>query len=1230
MNGAVDVTEANSHLSMARPRGQRAHQAMLPRTSPLRPPMLLASIAVMAAAVAGARCSGVVKLSNPEGQVSDGSATTDYSKRPFIAQGLVQGRDSTPCDGTEAGVGCEQSDGWKFFRHGKGAIDALGYTNTYSYDLCAAQPDMCYASDMYCAWEINVPGPARVELTVEAYHIEPQLDTFRIYEGVPLYTEVNGVIAVSYAHTASMEDLSCVGCDAWGLETMGPSFRPAGIGTTSGSIIGAGFARAPRKIVVNSHAAFLYFHSDSSGVYPGFTLSYRTLPVLCKPGFWIPIVRRVGKKYTWSSTVRSMGNDCYPCSSSCGDAFSCPLGSSANVTGDQGSSCALCKAGNFGAPSQLQYTTETCAGPCPAGQACFSQAKPVLISSTVPVNCEPGTFSAGGATACELCDAGYFCRGRSVSATGKADATAMDTPCGPGRYGNAGATNDMCSGECRAGYFCPAGSSSSTANMCGRRLNGVFCPPGSSEAQLVPDGKLAIGGVDSRTRTDIADCPPGAFCVGDTQTGCPEGKYVAEAGAASVVACKSCPNGFRCQLSGAGREGKIGSASGKSVSCAPDDSAQPERWYCIGGIRYVIPSRDTTTYSTPQDGPRFSRSGFSTISTADEGVKVVFGILYKACPPGSSRQNETASCTICPAGTFKATSDDAPCALCACSTFSAPAATSCDGTCADGSFGNIATSTCEKCGPCTTGVRMQCSGSNAGFCSSCPAGKFFLQDKKKTCEDCPAGSWCQSGKQFACGSINLFCPANSANPTSVAIGHYSVPTNASEEHRTGQNSCEAGFSCAKGVQQACPPGRVCQVSTVQARVFNAVGQTVVVNVTTESLCAENQFVYDGACVDCPPTGADCADGIIKLQLEHWYSPDYGSLKEFWGKRSKNEIPSHTDIYRCMADACTTKNGLPACLEGRKGTLCAVCEDGYFITDQRACKKCPESASVDKTLWALVTVIVLCGALWSAKRKIEQKHPKLALSMKEKLPEVLKLLTGLAQILGSFAVVLYRVPWPEAFTDVMSLFSVVRRPPWRRCARLPRATASATAQHAHHPPLPLLCVAKFGCVRAAVHPLLRHCLDLLRAVSIARLVLLGHHRNFCSAAFLRVFQGQHRARKARQDVHGLEHLPAVSVPHLPQHFEDRHPHAALPHHQRCALPAERHLGLVRVGGVRQILVLRRLWCVRLPHWHRRLLHGSRRHEARQAATRLVARPREGDGGQQLRGVLFPMQRQRQYQ
>ena len=69
-------------------------------------------------------------------------------------------------------------------------------------------------------------------------------------------------------------------------------------------------------------------------------------------------------------------------------------------------------------------------------------------------------------------------------------------------------------------------------------------------------------------------------------------------------------------------------------------------------------------------------------------------------------------------------------------------------------------------------------------------------------------------------------------------------------------------------------------------------------------------------------------------------------------------------------------------------------------------------------------LALAAAAWQAKRKIEKRHPKLAASIKEKLPEVLKLLTGMFQILGAFATVLYRVPWPAAFRAITSFTSVL--------------------------------------------------------------------------------------------------------------------------------------------------------------------------------------------------------------
>ena len=68
---------------------------------------------------------------------------------------------------------------------------------------------------------------------------------------------------------------------------------------------------------------------------------------------------------------------------------------------------------------------------------------------------------------------------------------------------------------------------------------------------------------------------------------------------------------------------------------------------------------------------------------------------------------------------------------------------------------------------------------------------------------------------------------------------------------------------------------------------------------------------------------------------------------------------------------------------------------------------------------VVFMVALAGAAWHAKRRVEARHPMLAASIKEKLPEVLKLLTGLFQILGAFATVLYRVPWPGAFRTITS-------------------------------------------------------------------------------------------------------------------------------------------------------------------------------------------------------------------
>ena len=55
------------------------------------------------------------------------------------------------------------------------------------------------------------------------------------------------------------------------------------------------------------------------------------------------------------------------------------------------------------------------------------------------------------------------------------------------------------------------------------------------------------------------------------------------------------------------------------------------------------------------------------------------------------------------------------------------------------------------------------------------------------------------------------------------------------------------------------------------------------------------------------------------------------------------------------------------------------------------------------------------------RRIGERNPALLKAIMDKLPEVLKLLTGMVQILSAFATVLHHVKWPSAFSNMMGIF-----------------------------------------------------------------------------------------------------------------------------------------------------------------------------------------------------------------
>lgn len=192
----------------------------------------------------------------------------------------------------------------------------------------------------------------------------------------------------------------------------------------------------------------------------------------------------------------------------------CPTGTYSTGTGN--SSCTTCEEGKYNTGTK---NTVACSLTCPAGYQCpngvksdcacgtYSASGSISCSTTAegqysyknsgsPSNCSAGYYSssgscscaacasgytsAAGASSCFTCNAGYYYNGSACSAVGKGYYSPANQvaryQCGAGRYGNT-TTNSAstCNGACKAGYYCPAGSTSATENYC---TIGYYCPSG--------------------------------------------------------------------------------------------------------------------------------------------------------------------------------------------------------------------------------------------------------------------------------------------------------------------------------------------------------------------------------------------------------------------------------------------------------------------------------------------------------------------------------------------------------------------------------------------------------------------------------------------------------------------------------------------------------------------------------------------------------------------------------
>ena len=188
--------------------------------------------------------------------------------------------------------------------------------------------------------------------------------------------------------------------------------------------------------------------------------------------------------------------------------------------------------------------------------------------------------------------------------------------CPPGSFGNeSGLFDSRCSGLCSAGYYCVAGSTSSTQFSCGS--NAFYCPEGSALPIEAPSGRKTIGGdADGMSRTAAVLCSPGFYCQNGMEIPCPTGYFGNFSGLATAECSGKCLPGSYCP-----------SPSAVPISCSLGH-------YCPDGLVQI-----------PCSAGKFG----ATIGLKDSSCSG-FCSLGHYCPSGSS----SATQVPCPAGRFGA------------------------------------------------------------------------------------------------------------------------------------------------------------------------------------------------------------------------------------------------------------------------------------------------------------------------------------------------------------------------------------------------------------------------------------------------------------------------------------------------------------------------------------------------------------------------------------------------
>ena len=441
--------------------------------------------------------------------------------------------------------------------------------------------------------------------------------------------------------------------------------------------------------------------------------------------------------------------------------------------------------------------------------------------------CQNGTYNpnsqANSVAACQLCDGGKYCPSLGLSAPAGDCAGGFYCTMGswsdrPGTVGNDTGADCHCpatsiGGKCKAGTFCPAGSSSPTnctggyycetdelSAVTGPCLAGYYC----SLASTMPNPV-------NETFGDI--CPKGNYCplASQAPTPCPEGTFSNAYGNENASNCLPCTGGQYC--SGTGRDLPNGNCTGGWFCPPGSNMSEPTGNQCHEGHEcpegssmetpcasgYYQPSAGQIACLICPAGKYCDQN--EAIAEEQSGVgEATHGVVTpKDCPAGfyCPEGTQTSSQYPCPIGTFSNSTgltNESQCTHCTpgyyCQT---PNLVQPTGECLAGYY-------------CTAGATDPNPTSNG---DQCPQGSYCVTASPNFV-NCPKGTY-GGAPQLTALSDCTFCPPG----LYCASAGLTAPT----------GNCSAGYYCSNASEEAspvsksygdeCPTGSYCPLSSHQ-------------------------------------------------------------------------------------------------------------------------------------------------------------------------------------------------------------------------------------------------------------------------------------------------------------------------------------------------------------------------------------------------------------------------------